>query len=54
MEINGLTIKAEELRTMLEEKEHVIVLDVRPKEQREEWQIGSLSGMEIKIKKYSG
>jgi len=37
------TIKEDELRTMLENKEPVVVLDVRPKEQREEWQIpGSL------------
>jgi len=39
MESKGLTIKADELRAMLEDKEHVIVLDVRPKEQREEWRI---------------
>jgi glyoxylase-like metal-dependent hydrolase (beta-lactamase superfamily II) len=36
---NGLTINVDELRTMLEDKEHVVVLDVRPKVQREEWQI---------------
>jgi glyoxylase-like metal-dependent hydrolase (beta-lactamase superfamily II) len=43
MESKDLTINAGELRTMLENKEHVVVLDVRPKEQREEWQIpGSL------------
>lgn len=37
---NGeLTVKAEELRNWLEEKKEVIVLDVRPKSQREEWQI---------------
>jgi glyoxylase-like metal-dependent hydrolase (beta-lactamase superfamily II)/rhodanese-related sulfurtransferase len=36
---NGLTINVDELRTMLEDKEHVVVLDVRPKDQREEWQI---------------
>ena len=39
MESNGLTVSAEELRILLEEKEPVVVLDVRPKEQREEWQI---------------
>ena len=39
MEGNGLTVNVDELRTWLEEKEPVIVLDVRPKEQREEWQI---------------
>jgi rhodanese-related sulfurtransferase len=39
MESNGLTVNVEELRIMLEEKQPVIVLDVRPKEQREEWQI---------------
>jgi len=39
MESNGLTVDVEKLRTWLEEKEPVVVLDVRPKEQREEWQI---------------
>ena len=39
MESKGLTINTDELRTMLEDKEHVVVLDVRPKDQREEWQI---------------
>ena len=39
MEGNGLTVNADELRTWLEEKEPVVVLDVRPKEQREEWKI---------------
>jgi len=39
MESKNLTIKADELRAMLEGKEPVIILDVRPKEQREEWQI---------------
>jgi glyoxylase-like metal-dependent hydrolase (beta-lactamase superfamily II) len=35
----SLSVSAEELRTLLEQKEPVVVLDVRPKEQREEWQI---------------
>jgi len=39
MESNGLTISTEQLSTWLEEKEPVVVLDVRPKDQREEWQI---------------
>ena len=39
MESNGLTVNTEELRILLEKKEPVVVLDVRPKEQREEWQI---------------
>jgi glyoxylase-like metal-dependent hydrolase (beta-lactamase superfamily II)/rhodanese-related sulfurtransferase len=39
MEKNDLTVSADELRTMLENKDRVVVLDVRPREQREEWQI---------------
>ena len=39
MESKGLTINTDELRTMLEDKENVVVLDVRPKDEREEWQI---------------
>lgn len=39
MESNGLTVNTEELRTLLEEKEPVVVLDVRPKQEREEWRI---------------
>lgn len=39
MENKDLIVNADELRTMLENKERVVVLDVRPKEQREEWQI---------------
>jgi glyoxylase-like metal-dependent hydrolase (beta-lactamase superfamily II)/rhodanese-related sulfurtransferase len=39
MENKGLTVNTDELRTMLENQERVIVLDVRPQEQREEWQI---------------
>ena len=39
MESNGLTVSAEELRILLEKKEPLVVLDVRPKDQREEWQI---------------
>ena len=39
MKHGGLTVKAEELRNWLEENKEVIVLDVRPKNQREEWQI---------------
>jgi glyoxylase-like metal-dependent hydrolase (beta-lactamase superfamily II) len=38
-----LTIGTDELRSMLENKEPVVVLDVRPQDQREEWYIpGSL------------
>jgi glyoxylase-like metal-dependent hydrolase (beta-lactamase superfamily II) len=36
---NQLSVGAEQLRTWLEDKKDVIVLDVRPKEQRKEWQI---------------
>src|SRR5688572_14932640 len=39
MESNSLTVNPEELRTLLEEKAPVTVLDVRPKKQREEWKI---------------
>jgi glyoxylase-like metal-dependent hydrolase (beta-lactamase superfamily II)/rhodanese-related sulfurtransferase len=39
MENKSPTIKVDELRAMLEDKEHVVVLDVRAREQREEWQI---------------
>ena len=39
MERDKKNIKAETLRTWLEEKEPVFILDVRPKEQREEWKI---------------
>jgi len=39
MKSTDLTVNADKLRTMLEKKERVLVLDVRPKEQREEWQI---------------
>jgi glyoxylase-like metal-dependent hydrolase (beta-lactamase superfamily II)/rhodanese-related sulfurtransferase len=34
-----LIISSDELRTMLENNEPVVVLDVRPQDQREEWQI---------------
>ena len=39
MENEQFSIDAEQLRSLLEDKKDVIVLDVRPKEQREEWQI---------------
>jgi len=39
MENKAFVLNAEELRTMLENKEPIVVLDVRPKEQREEWLI---------------
>src|SRR5688572_1906717 len=39
MENKALMLNAEELRAMLEKKEPIVVLDVRPKEQREEWHI---------------
>lgn len=39
MEEKDLLVNAEQLQTWLEDKKNVIVLDVRPKEQREEWQI---------------
>lgn len=39
MENKDLTVNSDELRAMLENQERVVVLDVRPKEQREEWQI---------------
>lgn len=39
MENKQLSVDAEKLRTWLEDKKDVVVLDVRPKEQREEWQI---------------
>jgi len=39
MENKALVLNAEELRTMLENKEPIVVLDVRSKEQREEWLI---------------
>ena len=39
MENKNIIVNADELRTMLENKDRVLVLDVRPKEQREEWQI---------------
>jgi glyoxylase-like metal-dependent hydrolase (beta-lactamase superfamily II)/rhodanese-related sulfurtransferase len=39
MENKDLTVNTDELRTMLENQDRVIVLDVRPQEQREEWQI---------------
>src|SRR5688572_22999476 len=43
MQNKELTINVDELRTILENKKPVIVLDVRPEEQRKEWQIpGSL------------
>ena len=39
MESNQLSVNAEQLRTWLETNKDVVVLDVRPKDQREEWQI---------------
>jgi rhodanese-related sulfurtransferase len=39
MESKALSVTVEQLRTSLENKENIVVLDVRPKEQREEWQI---------------
>src|SRR5687767_10136920 len=39
MENKQLSVDAEQLRTWLEAGKDVVVLDVRPKEQREEWQI---------------
>jgi glyoxylase-like metal-dependent hydrolase (beta-lactamase superfamily II)/rhodanese-related sulfurtransferase len=39
MENKQLTVDADQLRTWLEAGKDVVVLDVRPKEQREEWQI---------------
>src|SRR3989442_1737496 len=43
MDTNNLTVTTKELMGWLEEKKPVVVLDIRPKEQREEWKIpGSL------------
>ncbi|MEP7231615.1 MAG: MBL fold metallo-hydrolase [Ginsengibacter sp.] len=39
MENKGQSVSTNQLRTWLEDKENVVVLDVRPKEQREEWKI---------------
>ncbi|MFN3405674.1 MAG: MBL fold metallo-hydrolase [Cytophagaceae bacterium] len=39
MDNKDLNVKADALRKMLEEKQNVFILDVRPQEQREEWQI---------------
>jgi glyoxylase-like metal-dependent hydrolase (beta-lactamase superfamily II) len=39
MENKELSVNADQLSSWLENKENVVVLDVRPKEQREEWQI---------------
>jgi glyoxylase-like metal-dependent hydrolase (beta-lactamase superfamily II)/rhodanese-related sulfurtransferase len=39
MENKGSNVNAETLQTWLEEDKPVFILDVRPKEQREEWQI---------------
>jgi glyoxylase-like metal-dependent hydrolase (beta-lactamase superfamily II)/rhodanese-related sulfurtransferase len=39
MEKKDLTVNTDELRIMLENQERVIVLDVRPQEQRDEWLI---------------
>jgi len=39
MENMQLSVDTEQLRTWLEDKKDIVVLDVRPKEQREEWQI---------------
>ena len=39
MENNKWAVDAEQLRAWLEDKKEVMVLDVRPKEQREEWLI---------------
>jgi glyoxylase-like metal-dependent hydrolase (beta-lactamase superfamily II) len=39
MESKGLLISTGQLNSWLENKENVIVLDVRPKEEREEWKI---------------
>lgn len=39
MESKSESIKVDELREMLENKEPVVVLDVRPKDQRAEWKI---------------
>jgi len=39
MESKEPTVSTDQLSTWLENKENVIVLDVRPKEQREEWKI---------------
>ena len=39
METKELSVNTHQLSTWLEKKENVVVLDVRPKEQREEWQI---------------
>ncbi len=39
MENKKQSVTVEQLRTWLANKENVVVLDVRPKEQREEWQI---------------
>lgn len=47
MESNGLTVSTEQLRTMLEKKEPVVILDVRPKEQREEWQIPGSTHVDV-------
>ena len=39
MKSKKLSVNADQLKTWLEAKENVLVLDVRPKEQREEWKI---------------
>ncbi len=39
METKEIIVNTDQLSTWLENKENVVVLDVRPKDQREEWQI---------------
>jgi len=39
MHNDNMTINAEQLRKWLEEKKAVTILDVRPKDQRDEWYI---------------
>lgn len=46
MEKKEMGINAETLRTWLEEDKPVFILDVRPKEQREEWQIPGSAHLE--------
>lgn len=44
---NTKTIKVSELRTLLENKEPVQILDVRPKEEREEWKINESTFVDV-------
>lgn len=51
---NTKTIKVAQLRTLLENKEPVHILDVRPKEEREEWNIPESEFVDIYSKLKSG